>query len=143
MTSRTRVLSLFAVAALTLSACGSTASSSAQSSSSAAQSSSQSSSTDSAQKSEASQATTIIDVRTPEEFATGHVDGAVNIDIHSPDFAAQIQKLDPNGDYSVYCRSGNRSGQAVQFMTQNGFTNVKNLGALQEAAQELGLPIVK
>ncbi len=85
---------------------------------------------------------TIIDVRTPDEFAAGHVEGAINIDLTSPDFATKIAELDPSGNYALYCRSGNRSGQAVQYMTEQNFTNVTNLGSREEAAEALGLPIV-
>ena len=51
---------------------------------------------------------TIVDVRTPAEFASGHIDGAVNIDIEGADFASQISALPKDGAYAVYCRSGNR-----------------------------------
>lgn len=71
---------------------------------------------------------TIIDVRTPEEFAAGHVDGAVNINLESGTFEADIAQLDPNAAYAVYCRSGNRSGQATTIMGDAGFTDVTNLG---------------
>ena len=71
---------------------------------------------------------TIIDVRTPEEFAAGHVDGAVNINLQSGTFESDIAQLDPNAAYAVYCRSGNRSGQATTIMGEAGFTDVTNLG---------------
>jgi len=93
---------------------------------------------------ELSEDTVIIDVRTPAEFATGHLDGAVNIDVQSPDFAAQIMELDPNGDYFVYCRSGNRSGQAIAQMSQMGFDgeNLTNGGSVQNASDLSGIDIV-
>ncbi len=72
--------------------------------------------------------TTIIDVRTPEEYAEGHLPGAVNIDVQSPDFAQQVQALDPDAPYAVYCRSGNRSAAALQLMNQLGFTAAYHLG---------------
>lgn len=86
---------------------------------------------------------TIIDVRTPEEYAEGHLEGAVNIDIQAEDFKEQIAALDPAGNYAVYCRSGNRSGQAVSFMESAGFTSVQNLGSRDEASEILSTPIVK
>jgi rhodanese-related sulfurtransferase len=55
----------------------------------------------------------VIDVRTPEEFDAGHVNDARLIDIQGPDFDAQIAELDPDADYVVYCRSGNRSAVAA------------------------------
>jgi len=93
---------------------------------------------------ELSEDTVIIDVRTPAEFASGHLDGAVNIDVQSPDFAAQIMELDPNGDYFVYCRSGNRSGQAIAQMNQMGFNgeNLANGGSVQNASDLSGIDIV-
>jgi len=93
---------------------------------------------------ELSEDTVIIDVRTPAEFASGHLDGAVNIDVQSPDFAAQIMELDPNGDYFVYCRSGNRSGQAIAQMNQMGFNgeNLTNGGSVQNASDLSGINIV-
>jgi phage shock protein E len=84
----------------------------------------------------------IIDVRTPAEFAGGHLDGAVNIDIQSPDFVSQIEALDRNGSYVVYCRSGNRSGMAMAQMLDMGFTDVSNAGSVEEASASLGISIV-
>jgi rhodanese-related sulfurtransferase len=84
----------------------------------------------------------IIDVRTPAEFSGGHLDGAVNIDIQSPDFASQIDALDRNGSYVVYCRSGNRSGMAMAQMLDMGFTDVSNAGSVEEASASLGIAIV-
>ena len=93
---------------------------------------------------ELSEDTVIIDVRTPAEFASGHLDGAVNIDVQSPDFAGQIMELDPNGEYFVYCRSGNRSGQAIAQMNQMGFNgeNLTNGGSVQNASDLSGIDIV-
>jgi rhodanese-related sulfurtransferase len=68
-----------------------------------------------------------IDVRTPGEFMTGHIEGAQNIDFESGNFENEISTLDKNGTYAVYCRSGNRSGQAVAIMHDAGFHNVYNL----------------
>jgi rhodanese-related sulfurtransferase len=84
----------------------------------------------------------VIDVRTPEEFAEGYVKGAVNIDVSNPNFESQIADLDKDAAYSIYCRSGNRSAAAVEIMRNAGFTNVVDLGAVEEAAQALSLPVV-
>ena len=86
--------------------------------------------------------TAIIDVRTPDEYASGHVDGAVNIDWEGATFADEVAALDKNGTYLLYCRSGNRAGQAKAAMEQMGFTNVTNLGGYQDAAKATGLPLV-
>lgn len=69
----------------------------------------------------------IIDVRTPEEFATGHLPGAINIDYHDPDFTGKIAALDIREEYAIYCRSGNRSGKTLALMRDLGFHNVRNL----------------
>jgi rhodanese-related sulfurtransferase len=84
----------------------------------------------------------IVDVRTPAEFAEGHVEGAVNIDVQSPDFAARLSALDPGAPTVVYCRTGNRSAAAVVEMAESGFTDLTDLGSVQEAAEATGLPVV-
>ncbi len=89
------------------------------------------------------EAGTILDARTPAEYAEGHLEGAVNIDVTDPGFEDAIASLDPNGVYSVYCRSGQRSGKAVAIMEQKGFTNVTNIGGVQDASATLGIDIVK
>lgn len=86
---------------------------------------------------------TIIDVRTPDEFAEGHLEGAVNIDLTASNFADEIAKLDKNGTYTVYCRSGSRSARAAEQMKAIGITNVTDAGGFQDATKSLGLPIVK
>ena len=69
----------------------------------------------------------LIDVRTPEEFASGYLKGAVNINYNAPDFADQIAKLDPTKTYLVYCRSGMRSGNAGKILSDKGFHTVYTL----------------
>lgn len=88
------------------------------------------------------QGTIIIDVRTPSEFASGHLDGALNIDVQSPDFATLISELDPTQPYFVYCRSGNRSGQAMSRMATMGFVDMINGGSVQQATDYSGVPVV-
>jgi rhodanese-related sulfurtransferase len=85
----------------------------------------------------------IIDVRTPEEFAAGHLDGAVLIDIKNPSFDAEIAKLDPAASYIIYCRSGNRSAQAADRMREIGITNLTDLGSLENASAQTGVAIVQ
>ena len=86
--------------------------------------------------------TVVIDVRTPAEFAGGHLEGAVNIDVQSPDFESVVEQLDPEGEYVIYCRSGNRSAQAIERMRGLGFTELVNAGSVQSAADATGLPVV-
>lgn len=85
---------------------------------------------------------TVIDVRTPEEFAAGHVEGAVLVDYNAPDFADRIAEFDPEGDYVIYCRSGNRSAGARDVMADQGFTDVVDVEGGIVAWNEAGLPIV-
>jgi len=68
----------------------------------------------------------VVDVRTAQEFKSGHLKGALSIDFRSFDFESKIKKLDKKKTYLLYCRSGNRSGQAMAVFKQNGFTKVYN-----------------
>lgn len=86
--------------------------------------------------------TVVVDVRTPEEFGSGHLEGAVNVDLNSGAFEQEISALDPAGDYVVYCRSGNRSSQAVTIMEGMGFEHVSDAGGLQAASEATGLAVV-
>lgn len=86
--------------------------------------------------------TVILDVRTAEEYASGHLEGSKLLDLNSGEVAAAIPTLDPETEYLVYCRSGNRAGQAVALMEQAGFTNVSNLGSLEQASKATGISIV-
>ncbi|PCJ92658.1 MAG: rhodanese [Flavobacteriaceae bacterium] len=70
----------------------------------------------------------ILDVRTPEEVEEGYIPKATNIDIYlGQEFLDELEKLDKAKSYYVYCRSGNRSGQACALMNQAGFENAYNL----------------
>lgn len=71
--------------------------------------------------------TTVIDVRTPSEYASSHLQGAVNIDVEAPTFTAAIDALSKSGAYAVYCHSGRRSALASDQMASSGFTNITNL----------------
>ncbi|MEY4019710.1 MAG: hypothetical protein RLZZ590_1010, partial [Actinomycetota bacterium] len=82
----------------------------------------------------------VIDVRTPAETATGYLEGALLFDIQGADFNSQLETLDKAANYVVYCRSGNRAGQAIEFMQSAGFTGtLTNAGALADAASLTGL----
>ncbi len=69
----------------------------------------------------------IIDVRTPTEFNAGHIDGAINIDFDNSTFKREVSKLDKSKTYFIYCRSGNRSGQAFSIMKTDGIKNIYDL----------------
>ena len=85
---------------------------------------------------------TLIDVRTPAEFADGHIDGAELVDLNSGEFPTAIGEYDPDGQYLIYCRSGNRSAQAAAIMADLGFDQVWDMGGIidWEAA---GFPVVE
>ena len=83
-----------------------------------------------------------LDVRTPGEFAEGYIQGARLIDFQSGNFENEISILDKNATYAVYCRSGNRSGQAVKVMQDAGFTNVFNMNGGVIDWANAGLPLV-
>jgi rhodanese-related sulfurtransferase len=84
----------------------------------------------------------VLDVRTPEEFADGHLAGAVLVDFYDADFADQLSALDRDVPYLVYCRSGNRSGQALATMAQLGFDSAVDVDGGIVAWTGAGLPVV-
>jgi len=74
----------------------------------------------------------VIDVRSPAEVAEGAITGATVLDFNAGEFEAKIGEFDRNAAYLVYCRSGNRSGQAVAIMKELGFTDVIDAGAFSD-----------
>lgn len=76
---------------------------------------------------------TVIDIRTQEEFQTGHIANALNIDFYqTQNFSDYLDKLDKKKPYLIYCRSGNRTNQALELMKAKGFTDVAELqGGIQ------------
>jgi rhodanese-related sulfurtransferase len=84
----------------------------------------------------------VIDVRTPEEYSQGHIQGALLIDVSAADVIERLDRLDRSATYVVYCRSGNRSATATSAMLQLGFTSIFELdgGVIAWSAQ--GLPLV-
>jgi phage shock protein E len=84
----------------------------------------------------------VLDIRTLEEFDQGIIEGAINVDFYANDFAVQLDALDKDAHYVVYCNSGNRSGQANSTFEDLGFTNVTEIdGGITNWHAE-GLPIV-
>ncbi len=81
----------------------------------------------------------IIDVRTPGEFAEGHIENAINLDYYSETFRDELDKRDKNKTYIIYCRSGGRSGNALTIMDGLNFGEVYNvLGGMNSwKAEEL------
>ena len=84
----------------------------------------------------------VIDVRGPDEVAEGAIVGATVLDFNAGEFQAKIGDYDRNAAYLVYCRSGNRSGQAVAIMKELGFTDVIDAGAYADLAAA-GAPTTK
>jgi rhodanese-related sulfurtransferase len=85
----------------------------------------------------------VLDVRTAEEFSEGHVQGAINMDMHQPGILDNINKLEKNATYIVYCRTKNRSGIVVNNMLQNGFKNIYQMMDGIIGWNQSGLPVVK
>jgi phage shock protein E len=93
---------------------------------------------------EMSQFAAVIDVRTPEETSLGYLEGSQLFDIQNASFMDNLATLDPAADYYIYCRSGNRAGQAIEIMKQAGFTGeLVNGGSLENAANQTGLTVVQ
>jgi rhodanese-related sulfurtransferase len=74
----------------------------------------------------------VIDVRTPAEYAAGHIAGAQNIDVEAADFGSRIASLEKEAPYLVYCHSGRRSGIAASQMVSAGFSDVVDGGAMAD-----------
>lgn len=83
----------------------------------------------------------VLDVRTPAEFAAGHLAGAVNVDMEAADFATAVTALDPSKAWVVYCRTGRRSALATGQMEQLGFTQMYDMSGGITAWQAAGLPV--
>lgn len=83
----------------------------------------------------------ILDVRTHEEFKAGHIANAVVIDFYNDNFASELQKLDKQESYLVYCRTGRRSANALELMKRLGFKEAYNMkGGITQWSKE-GLPV--
>src|SRR5512134_3359935 len=85
----------------------------------------------------------LLDVRTPQEYRDGHIDGAVLIDYTSSSFKEELGGLDPEKTYLVYCRTGNRSGKAISVMEELRFRKVRHLSGGITKWKERGLPTVR
>lgn len=69
----------------------------------------------------------LVDVRTPEEYAEGHIANAINIDYFSDSFLEEMEKLDKTKPVIVYCRSGNRSGKCIALLKESGFVQLYDI----------------
>jgi len=86
-------------------------------------------------------APTIIDVRTAEEFAAGHLEGAVNIPLNATDFKDQIDALDPDGEFILHCGTGARADRVAEFMQSQGF-GLTGSFSLEEARDLTGANVI-
>ena len=85
----------------------------------------------------------IIDLRTTDEINKGFIKGAVQLDFLAKDAFAQIDKLDKEKNYYIYCASGGRSGDAAEYMEKHGFKHVYNLEKGFSDWSKKGLPVEK
>lgn len=85
----------------------------------------------------------ILDVRTPEEFSRGRIEGAVNLDYYSEYFREELDRLDKNKTYVIYCRTGMRSGHVFEMMKEMGFKAVYQISGGIERWLADDLPVVR
>lgn len=69
----------------------------------------------------------LLDIRTSQEFDSGHIEEAISIDFYSSSFKSDIKSLDKTRTYLIYCRSGSRSSNALNMMEELGFKEVYDL----------------
>lgn len=96
-----------------------------------------------AQKLIAEKKVVVLDVRTPSEFAAGHIAGATNLDYKAEDFKTRVAALDKNQAYLVHCASGVRSASACAVMDKLDFKTLYDLKGGISAWQDAGLPVEK
>lgn len=85
----------------------------------------------------------ILDVRTSDEYKNGHIKGAVNIDFFQKDFSMSITKLNPNSNFFIYCRRGNRSKKTLEMMRAMGYPQLHQLLQGIEGWVRCELPLTK
>ena len=85
----------------------------------------------------------LIDVRTPGEYASGHLENSINIDYKADNFKDLISELDPNQEVYVYCKVGGRSARSAKVIKEMGFKNVYDLKGGIIAWEKEGLKTVK
>lgn len=85
----------------------------------------------------------VVDVRTPGEYAGGHLKDGVNIDYNAADFRQKLAELDPARDYLVHCAVGGRSTSALEAFKELGFKKIVHLDGGMKAWEKAGEPVVK
>jgi rhodanese-related sulfurtransferase len=83
----------------------------------------------------------ILDVRTPGEYGAGHLKKSENVDFLGSEFLKNIENLDPNKTYLVYCAVGGRSNKAAQLMQKQGFNSVYNSKEGFSALKKVGIEV--
>lgn len=83
----------------------------------------------------------VLDIRTPEEFADGHLPGAVNIDYLAEDFAERLRKLDRDREILMHCQSGGRSALSLSKFSELGFGKIHHFAGGYRAWEEAELPV--
>lgn len=86
---------------------------------------------------------TIIDLRSAEEYANGHIEEAINLDYNSSDFAQELDELDRDKIYLIYSYTDDVSGQVLDMMAELGFAEVYNMLGGIERWQQTGLLLVQ
>ena len=85
----------------------------------------------------------VIDVRTPEEFAAGHIAGATNVNFQGGKFPAGVEKLDRQKTYLVHCAAGGRSKRSLEVFKNLGFKSIIHLDGGLNGWEAAGKPVVK
>ena len=85
---------------------------------------------------------TILDIRTPAEFQSGHISDALLVDFYSQTFADQLDRLDKKKTYLVYCRTGNRSASSLSLFKKLKFENIYHLSTGISGWKSQDLPII-
>ncbi len=85
----------------------------------------------------------IIDVRTPDEYKSGHIRGAINIDYYNKNFLSVITQMDPLLIYFIYCRRGNRSMKTLEMMRAKGYLHLHQMLGGIDSWVRCELPLTK
>ena len=85
----------------------------------------------------------ILDIRTPGEYQSGHIENSIMIDFHSRTFALDVGRLDKGKTYLVHCRSGNRSTRSMKLFKKLEFQKIYHLSSVINGWNSAGLPLVK
>ena len=83
----------------------------------------------------------VVDVRTPQEYASGYIDGAVSLCVEC-DAQLLLDNLDPDDEILLYCRTGRRSANALRILRENGYEKVYNMAGGIEVWRNAGYPVV-